>query len=395
MLITRILGDCPRCGAQRTYGNASISENILRRGCTGCGQRNDIWLPDIRKKVIYLDQSFFSGAFRARDPRFVSAAEKVRGATHDQLLVAPYSSIHEDETHQWRGHDGRLPADLMDFIKRVSGGHEFERDYDIECRQIVKAFQAYLDGRPADYAMEQNDVLSEKVHRWEDYIFIDVPGYFRDIEQLRVAKMDAVSALVDAFDGWQRSTNTFDEDVAFELRTAAQIYMRAYIDMLGEIAKGNFLAYMNAPIDATVVQSMRYCLPKDMPLNQQLDRCAQFFVSAHFAEIPYQWMSTRMFAALKHQVKHGAYTNRDEAKQRLSGVFFDIKHISLFGPYCAAITVDGPMADLVRQPTIALEARYGAKVFSAATFGDLEAWCDQLAVGMSDDHRRGLSDAYG
>lgn len=394
MLIARILGNCPRCGGVRTYGNAWIRDNILQRGCTACQHRAGIWLPDVRKKVIYLDQSFFSGAFRERDERFVRAAAKVREMTHNQLLVAPYSSIHEDETHQWRGHDGHLPADLMDFIKRTSAGHEFERDYDIEREQILKAFQAFLKGEPPEFDLEQSDVLSDAVHVWEDYIFVDVPGYFKDIEQLRQAKSEAVQELVAAFDGWQQSTNTFEQDVAIELRASGQSYMQSYLELLTQVAQGNLLARLNAPMATMVVEGMRYCLPRQMPLQEQLQRCTQFFLSEHFAQVPYTWLSTRMFAALKHQVKHGAYANREAALQRLSGVFFDIKHISLFGPYCDAITVDGPMADIVRQATVGLEARYGTKVFSVGTFDALATWCDDLAAGMSDEHRRGLADAY-
>ncbi len=395
MLIARILGDCPGCGGVRTYGNAWIRDDILQRGCTSCRHRNEIWLPDVHKKILYLDQSFFSGAFRERDARFVRAAAKVREATHRQLLVAPYSSLHEDETHQWRGHDGRLPADLMDFIKRTSGGYEFEADYDIEREQILKAFQAFLSGGPAEYVLEEDDVLGENVHTWQNYIFVDVPGYFKDIEQIRELKADAVAQLVSLFDGWQTANTSFDDDVAAELSAAPKVYIEPYVDMLTEMAKGNVMAYMHAPIVTSVVESMRHCLPEGMALQEVLEVCARFFRSEHFAQIPYQYMSARMFAALKHQVKHGAYANREEAKRRLSGVYYDVKHISLYGPYSDAITADGPMADLVRQTTVGLEARYGTKVFSVGTFDALEAWCDELAVGMSDEHRRALVDAYG
>ncbi|MFC4484930.1 hypothetical protein [Cupriavidus campinensis] len=66
-----------------------------------------------------------------------------------------------------------------------------------------------------------------------------------------------------------------------------------------------------------------------------------------------------------------------------------------YGPYCIAITVDGPMADIVRQPTVALETRYGTKVYSVGEFDALEAWCDEQTAGMPDEHRRGVADAYG
>src|SRR5437879_2214812 len=58
------------------------------------------------------------------------------------------------------------------------------------------------------------------------------------------------------------------------------------------------------------------------------------------------------------------YANRDEARRGLNGVFEDIKHIALYAAYCDAFLMDQPMAELVRQPTVSLEQRYGVKVFS-------------------------------
>ena len=395
MWITRVLGDCPRCSARQTYGNASISNNILLRGCMVCRHHEEFWLPDLHKKIIYLDQSFFSGAFRARDPRFVHAAEHIKSATGNQLLVAPYSSLHEDETHQWRGHDGKLPSDLMSFIKQASGGNEFEADYEVERRQIVKAFKAYLVKEPATYVLDSKDVLRGNIHKWENYIFISIDGYFRDIEELRNAKADAVSTLIHAFDEWQTSNNSFEEDVNIENRAAGRIYIQLYLEMLGKIAGGDYYAYLNAPIATTIVDAMRGCLSKEMPLTDQLEVCAQFFNSPHFFEVPSHWVSAHIYATLKHQVKHGSYANREEAKKRLSGIFFDVKHISLYGPYCDAITVDGPMADLILQPTVNLQARYGTSVFSVGTFDQLENWLEQLKANMSEEHAEAVRRAYG
>jgi len=139
---------------------------------------------------------------------------------------------------------------------------------------------------------------------------------------------------------------------------------------------------------------MRDYLPKDMPESEQLQRCVEFFGSEHFIEVPHQWISARIFATLKGMVKRGAYGNRTEARKRLSGIFEDIAHISLYGPYCDAIVMDTPMAELVRQPTVGLESRYGVKVFSLSNWEEFLAWLDQLEAGMSAEHRIGIETAY-
>jgi hypothetical protein len=105
MIVTRIIGDCPGCGTAASYGNVSVIGQELIRGCQCCDYRTTVFLPPPQKKVIYLDQFFFSHAYRGRDARFLEAADRIKRLTHRQLLVSPYSSVHEDETHQWRGHD--------------------------------------------------------------------------------------------------------------------------------------------------------------------------------------------------------------------------------------------------------------------------------------------------
>src|ERR1700738_2918753 len=107
MWVIRVIGDCPGCGAQRSFGNVVVIGQELLRGCLHCAHRAYAPLPALRKKIIYLDQFSFSHAFGGRDARFVAAADRIKRMTHLQLLVSPYSSVHEDETHQWRGYQDK------------------------------------------------------------------------------------------------------------------------------------------------------------------------------------------------------------------------------------------------------------------------------------------------
>lgn len=153
MLVTRVLGDCPGCEGKGRFGNVSVRADHVLRGCMSCKYRTTIWLPETRKKILYLDQFFFSSAFKEGDPRFIKAAQRIREISALQLLAVPFSSIHEDETHQWRGYDGKNKEDLMEFIKATSRGHKFEPSYDVEQTQIVRAFQAHLRGESASFEL--------------------------------------------------------------------------------------------------------------------------------------------------------------------------------------------------------------------------------------------------
>lgn len=394
MLVTRVLGDCPACKGKDTFGNVAVRRDHVLRGCKACSYGSAVWLPEIRKKVLYLDQFFFSHAFRGSDQRFLAAIERVKQVCHLQLLVAPYSSVHEDETHQWRGHKDKTHAQLMDFIKLTARGMEFERSYNIESAQVLKAFAAYLKGDPAKHEIESADAIRGKLDAWDGYFFIDVGSYWHDVETKRRLKREAVDQLVTTLDSWQQSTRTFDEDIALEYHDAGRFYLQYYIDKVNRIRQEGVDAALGSPIMASMVGYMRDHLPKDMPELEQLQRCADFFKSEHFAEVPHEWLSARLFATLKSMVKRGAYANRSEARKRLSGVFEDIKHISLHAPYCDAFVMDTPMAELVRQPSVGLESRYGARVFSLNNWDEFLAWLDALEANMSAEHLAGVEAAY-
>lgn len=391
MLVTHILGDCPSCKGKNCYGNVSIHRDHVLQGCGRCSYESIVFLPKIHKKVIYLDQFFFSHAFKGNDSRFLIAAERIKRMTHLQLLVAPYSSVHEDETHQWR--DNRKDQ-LMEFIKATSRGTKFEKDYNVEQAQVLKAWEASLNGRSAEYIFEERDAIEGKLDEWDDYFRIDVGGYMRNVELKRALKSQAVQELIKVFDAWKASTQTFEQDTALEIRDAGKIYINAYITKINRIAQGDFNAVIDSPIVANVVEHMLHWLPKEQPIEDKLQRCMDFFASEHFANVPNMWLEARMFATLKNTVKRGAFANREKALQKFSGVFEDFKHISLYAPYCDAFVMDKPMADLVSKPTVGLEQRYGVKVFSLNNWDELLDWLANLEANMSDEHKAGVAAAY-
>jgi hypothetical protein len=394
MLVTQIIGDCPGCGARQCYGNVSVMGQELLRGCGRCDFRTTVQLPAIRKKVIYLDQFFFSHAFRGGDVRFVEAANRIKQLAHFQLLTSPYSSVHEDETYQWRGHNDKTRDDLMEFIKSASRGLTFERAYRIERIQVLKAFRAFLSNAPAAYAVDRRDAIRGALDQWDSYFRIDVSSYTRDVELKRRLKTEAVRDLVTLFDQWVHSAETFQQHLQIEMRDAGKLYVKSYLEMAGRVAGGDFTAVVDSPITATVVEQMLQLVPASVEGPNRIQRCVEFFQSAHFANVPNEWISAHLFATLRDTVKRGSYSDRDDAKKRLSGIFDDIAHVSMYAPYCDAFVMDTPMAELVRQPTVALEQRYGVKVFSLRKWDALFTWLDELEAGMTSEHKAALAAVY-
>jgi len=361
VLVTRIIGKCPGCGTEQSYGNVNISQDILLRSCSRCNYSDELPLPPLSKVVLYLDQFFFSHAFRAVLPDFVAATQLISKLAHKQLIICPYSRTHEVETHQWRDPQRKK---LFEFIKNVSRGHEFWPHYRIKKRQIICGFKRFLDSDTTYYPIEKSDALPDDINQWEDYFRIEVSRPPDNVERIRETKERAIEQLVDLFPGWRSDMTSFKEDQAIELADSRDAYVRLYSEMIERFAQGDFIASIDSPIDAQIVQSMLYFDEGSMEITDRMKRICEFFRSHYFAEVPYEAISTGLLAVLKKRVKQGHYQNLEKTKQRLSGFFNDVEFIAAYAPYCDAMVLDNAMMDFVNDSDLRLSQRYGPRFFS-------------------------------
>lgn len=398
MLVSRIIGNCPVCGAINSYGNVAVGDHAILRGCTKCDFSERIPLPKIRKKIIYLDQFFYSRAFllrdRKHDKKYDDAIIKIRELANQQLIVSPFSSIHSDEAYQWRGKDGKSEKDLMDFIKTASHGYEFDPHYSVKRKQVLKSFETFKSNILPSLSVEQSDAITDKIHDWADYLWIDVGGYFGDSDALRESKDAAVSELMLVFDSWSKSNRTFTQQIELEYRSAAKAYLQQFDEYVLLLSRGDPLAHLNASLDSMVVEEMMFSFSEDIEYNQRVEVVLKFFASEHFRLTPYEWISVRIFALLMERVRRGDYKNREKAKRRLKGIFQDVSHIATYAPYSDAIYIDKAMAALLRDNRINLEKNFGTLVFSEENWSEFISYLTSLGSDITPEHKAALKLAY-
>jgi hypothetical protein len=342
-----------------------------------------------RKNILYLDHNFFSSVYRGNDAQWITVMQRITELLDLQLVAVPYSPTHEAEADFYTRRD-----DLVQFIQRVARGHHFEAYYRVEETQILKAFQAYLANAPATYIKEERDALPSSVHDWDGDYSVSVFRAASGVERKRQFKEQAIEELVNTLSDWAASKNTFDQDMKLELRDAARILMEEYAKKTGRLRAGDFSALVDSPISASVVEAMFDVLSIKKMQADVARVIPAFFQSQHFAEVPSQQLSARLFSTFKKRVHEGAYPNREKAREKLSGFLFDVQHAATYVPYCDAFFTDRSMADLLNDKNVDAEHTFGCKVFSVSRTEEFFGWLEDVKLRITADHADGLSWAY-
>jgi len=342
-----------------------------------------------RKKILYLDQLFWSLALR-EESKADEALRRIEKLLDLQLLAIPYSSIHQQETQLW----AERGADLLAFIRTASRGHKFEPTYRVERTQILKAFQSFLDNASPAYLKEQHDALPGSVHEWGGAfsVSVDCTISAAEINRRRGFKQKAINKLEKTLPEWRTSKGTFEEDVKLELRDSARILTDHYAHKTARILAGDISALSDSPIDADIVGDMAYVL--HFTPSVPLTKIGEFFNSEHFAGVPSQQLSARLFAAFKKRVREGMFPNPRKARDKYEGFLFDVEHVATYAPYCDAFFADRFMADVMNDKKVAVEPTFSCKAFSTAHWQQFFRWLDEIESGMTVEHADALGWAY-
>jgi len=391
MIIThRLQQPCSACGKIGEYGNVNVSGNILNRGCNACGNWERIPLPELKKTIIYLDQFFLSHAFRERLAEFVTAANRIKDLASKQLVVSPWSSIHEFETHLWR-HSSQ--EDLWKFIKQSARGHQYSNSHHIKSMQMQRAFDSFLS-RNKSKLLKSYDAFHPDIHNWDDYFWIDVGRFIDDADRIRKGKELAVESLVDLFNEWAESKSTFEEDFIEEANGYARSLVQLYMQSLQALMQGSIMEYLNTPVDSGLIQVLMHRDSDTLSYEERLKRLSLFLYSETFRSIPYIDISCRLFAILRKRVKEGQFSNKEKAKKKLSGLFYDVEAISIYGPYSDAIFIDRAMHQWLKQEGSELCDKYSFRIFSAQNWEEFHAYLDEIEKDCPEEVRNMLPIVY-
>ncbi len=303
-----------------------------------------------------------------------------------QQIVAPYSNLHEDESQLWT-ESQRAP--LLKFIKQTSLGHKFSYEYEVKKRQIHRAFQSFLVSGSTRHAVERADALRRDVNEWDDYVWIDVGNFADKHGTLKIRKDRSIEDLLDVFDTWASTISTFEEDVQSEVRSCAKSYIEHYVGYVKIIASGDPDAFFTANENSMMIESLlRYHEKLPAPLRMQ--RILAFFQSDYFANVPVVRIGSQFFALLRQRLRMGEYMNKEKNRNRFGGLFYDVRFISTYAPYCDAMVVDNLMFQWATDPLIDLPNRFGLRLFSRRNWNEFLTYLDELEADRGPEVEEAL-----
>jgi hypothetical protein len=162
---------CPKC-KKETFGTLSVGGTVVEKRCSECRYSHGEILPDLDKRVVYLDQFAVSELYKTKTKTRRPGAPSeqfwqdcyalANRAYLRQQVVFPVSNLHSDETIVFHS-----PAELRLAHEMFGGETRFENSGTIAKLQEWEFAESYLrgDGPPA-LSFDVDDVLSGDRNVW-------------------------------------------------------------------------------------------------------------------------------------------------------------------------------------------------------------------------------------
>ena len=391
---------CARCGEDR-FGFLSGGDHSIVWRCSNCRYRVDEPLPEVEKKVIYIDQFVFSELFKLkagtrREDKLTPFCQEVDALLHRvvhlQQAVLPHSNIHQSETivSAW-------PRALREAYEAIGGDMRFEDTSDVQMREITEFAAAYVEQRGPVLNFDVDEILRGARNKWLPNIRVVVNAdYSRFASGTRQRRESTGVSVNELMDNWRTHQLGFDDVLQIELngyhhsriealRAFREIYERAE-------AAGDFMAIMNqsmSPICRELSMLDRLFRKAGIPEQSRDIARDSFWRWERNSEMPFGRILAHMFAALAGQVQAG------RKKGVSAGFMNDVEAVAAYAPFVDAMFIDKECALLLTQGRHRKELQYRARIFSLTNRDEFLDYLRAMEAEASDEVRSYAQIIYG
>jgi hypothetical protein len=396
---------CPKCGAEQ-FGVLMVSGNHYLRRCRErtCWHTQRINLPEIKKKIIYLDQCAISNMMKAlnpdvkgheravADPFWQELFELLNVLGMLQLVVCPDSDEHRNESLL-----SPFYAPLKRMYELLSHGSTFRDSEAIRYQQVATIAEAWIRGEAPKFNFDAQEISHRKLHEWQDRLIISVNIKYADlIDGIRAQRERVHEGLGKCFATWQKEKPSFaewfDEEITAWGPSILQIYMN-WLQQRAEMEQGHrpvdFETYM-PPRCAGLITGIEHIFQRaGVPEPDSVSKAAEFLLSRALTEAPFNRISASLFAVMAAKAAAG----QKEPPNR--GTAADINIVSTLLPYCDAMFVDNKCRGLLSDIPQTHRLPYSTFIFSPNQGKEFLEYLKGIKDACTPAHIRIVEEVYG
>ena len=396
---------CPKC-TRPEFGVLvpCVGPHSYTRRCRECWQTVELPLPEIKKTVLYIDQSAFSNIMKtlspetqgheraSADPLWRELYETLDVTCHLQLVVCPDSREHEQESLT-----SPFNAALKHTYEHFSGGLTFENSEQIKLNQVASAARCFIRKEELKFDFDPERVVHGRLHGWQGRIFASTSGMLPGtIERLRWSRTQGHADLQKLFQKWQAEKKSFREVFEQERKAYVPVVVRQYLadqqKMIESIhaAMGGELPSLEAvlPSPSTRMLDMLKHIFAMESAPAPAASVKEFLESGLTDQLPFNVIESLMFASLSRRAASGQKRMPDQ------GTLNDISVVSTLMPYCDAMFVDDGCRALLHDIPKDYKLPYPCAVFSKNNSQDFLAYLRSLRDSVTSEHLEILRDVY-
>ena len=347
---------CPNCN-QKKFGVLSIRKNSYTRRCKNClypvgtNQTAEYYLPNLNKKIIYLDQFAISEMMKILNPNtkayhkgnvnkiWLNVFEKIHKLCKMQLIICPDSNFHFDES---------IVSPFFRSLKRIyelfSYGISFYDSLTIHSKQILEHAECWIENKEYIPNFKISEIVIGDVNSWQDRILVSVDFGNTEFlsEEIRKSREQTHEDFVKLFNYWKEEKDkSFQYFFERESKYYGKFLLESYLFYLQKWQNKENLTEQDIkelifPSNNVIIVQQLLTLFENHGIKKQylLEKISQYLLTPFFNEIPFIKISSLLLAGLARR----AISCQKNPPNK--GMANDIFIVATFLPYVDAILID-------------------------------------------------------
>lgn len=404
---------CPKCD-ENSFGVLMICDNHYVRRCCNCHFPSGFetpakfLLPQLDKKIIYLDQMAISNMMKALNSKMKSYMKvrkesfwlelfnKLYRLCNMQLIICPSSEFHISESLLY-GSSEKLLRRMYNLLSHGLHFHSFEK---IKRFQLYEHAKNWINGRVNEKLnLDRKSVIHGNINAWLDNLIVTAEFKYDKnyIDNLRLARKQVTQKIINVFKRWQTEKDKkfwdwFNEEYKVFGRTTLMVYKNYLINQFSKLNGINekLLSFLNSPPAVTTISYIKHALCKYCSdEHDAIAKTEEYLNSEYLRDIPFIKISAMLYAALARKAASGRVNPPN------LGMTGDIEVISTLLPYCDAMFVDNECRGYLNEKPLCEEINYGTKIFSQRIKNEFLNYLEEIEKNASDNLIVSLNEVYG